>query len=76
MAKLECLYNYRSYFWITSCILDRGSEDGGKMLGEDLDCSPVCDIPSSITTGKLGAGGIEKVKEREVGRQGYRERER
>ena len=34
------LFLQRISYWDITCILDGGLEDGGKMLGKDLDCSP------------------------------------
>ena len=34
------LFLQRSSFWTTDFILDGGMEDGEKILGKDLDCSP------------------------------------
>ena len=59
------LFLQRSSFWTTDFILDGGMEDGEKILGKDLDCSPGWDIFSSITTRTLGAAGLQRERERE-----------
>ena len=63
------LYLQRSYFKTTTCIFDRGSENGGNIFGKDLDCYPGCDITSKITTGKIGAGEFERKLRREKWRE-------
>ena len=58
----------RSSFWMNVCILGCGSEDRGKMLGKELDCSPGSDMFSRITPGHLGGSRIQqRERERESG---------
>ena len=72
------LFLQKCYFLSNSFSLATGSEDGGKMLHNELDRSPGWDILSRITAGILGAAGFKRewkrVKERE--RQTDRHRER
>ena len=63
-----CLVLQRSSFWMNVCILGWGSEDRGKMLGKELDCSPGSDMFSRITPGHLGGSRIQqRERERESG---------
>ena len=66
------IFLQRSSFWSTDCILDGGSEYGGKLLGKVLDCSPCWDITSRITLGNIGTAGfkIQRENKREVQRRG------
>lgn len=45
-------------FWTTNHISNAESEDGGKILGTDLDCSTGRDIFSRLTPGKREAAGV------------------
>ena len=58
------LYQQRISFWTTTCVLDRGLEDGGKMLGTAVDCYPGRDISTGSPQESLG---LEDSREIDVG---------